>query len=237
MKNKSWNFFSKEKAQSGFTLIELLIVVAIVVIMTAITLGSLTRSQEQQVFNNSFEKLYSLINTARSLAISGKGQLDYTDYDNDGCKDTGIITKVGATCTVPDYVTPANYGINFNIATAPNVVLFADMNPPTSGTISGQKGVYNQGTNYIEGQDLDLDSMTLPAGIVLVIKGKTTTPGSGSIFFSPNYADITFDPPVLGTDVDPYLLLQLWQGTICRQIRIHKLAGIPEVESCTVPYL
>jgi prepilin-type N-terminal cleavage/methylation domain-containing protein len=234
MKNISLKVLTKKSAQSGFTLIELLIVLGIVVIMTAVTLGSLTRSQDQQIFNNSFEKLYSLINTARSLSISGKGQLDYTDFDNDGCKDTGAPPP-GATCSVPDYVTPANYGVQFNEHTAPNVILFADINPPTSGA-TGQKGVYNSGSSYATGDDLDLDSLTLPTGITLEIRVDTGSEINGTIFFSPNYADITFDSNMNG-HIKPYLLLRLKQGAnICKQIRIHKLAGIPEVESCTVPY-
>lgn len=229
MKNKSGNFLSKEKAQDGFTLIELLIVVAIVVIIAAVTLGSLTRSQDQQIFNNSFEKLYSLINTARSLSISGKGQLDYTDFDNDGCRDT--VTAVPP-CPVPDYVTPANYGVQFNTS-GKNVVLFADMNPPTTGAVNGAKGVYNPGTDYATGYDLDLDSMTLPTDITMDIQDSTVAPllATGSSFFSPNYADLTSNN--LNLTTKPYLVLRLNQGvSFCKQIRIHKLAGIPEVELC-----
>ena len=234
MKNKKRNFLSTNGTQAGFTLIELIIVVAIVVIISAVTLGSLTRSQDQQIFNNSFEKLYSLINTARSLSIAGKGQLDYTDFDNDGCRAAATTVPLCAA----DYVTPVNYAVQFSTSTSPNAVLFADMNIPSSGA-TGSKGNYNSGTSYATGDDLDLDSLTLPAGITMEIQDVTIFPPSLSttgIFYSPNYADITFSP--VSSNANPFLLLRLKQGAyICKQIRIHKLAGIPEVELCTGSYL
>jgi len=55
MKNKIANWFSLNNTQRGFTFIELLIVTVIIVVMTSIDLSSLTRSQDQQIFNNSFE--------------------------------------------------------------------------------------------------------------------------------------------------------------------------------------
>ncbi len=232
MKNQIIRCGRGQMAKSGFTLIELMIVVAIVVIMTAITLGSLNRAQEQQVFNNNFEKLFSLINTARSLAISGKGQLDYTDFDNDGCKDA-----VTQNCAAPDYVTPGNYGVYFDTSASPNAVLFADINTPASEPISGHKGAYDHGTSHSAGNDLDLDSMSLPSGMTMEMEDSVpqTPTTSGSIFFAPNYADISFSPPALDTVVAPFLILKLKQGdSFCKQIRIHRLAGIPEVEACSV---
>lgn len=240
IKNESLNFLTKSTSQKGFTLIELLIVLGILVILTALTLASLTRSQEQQVFSNNFDQVYSMINSARSLAIAGKGQFDYVDYDNDGCKNTGSV-PLGATCTVPDYVTPLNYGVYFNNTSggARNITVFADMNLPNAGA-TGHKQQYDIGTDYALGADLDLNNLVIPSGIALEIQDDSSVAAlpagsAGAIFFSPNYADMN----VFGLNPNPYLLIRLKDKTnvnICKQIRIHKFAGIAEVESCSVPY-
>jgi prepilin-type N-terminal cleavage/methylation domain-containing protein len=209
------------KTKTAFTLIELLIVLGIVVVVVGISFSSLTRSQSFQVFNNNFEKIFSLISNARSLAISGKGQLDYTDFDSD---------TLNHLSSPADYVTPANYGIRLNnTAGSTNITLFSDTNPPSSG--GGQKGVYNYGTNYVGGDDLDLETLKLPNTLSLEIEDASSIKNTGSMFFSPNYADISFDE----IDANPFLVIRLKEnapGNLCRQIRIHKLAGIPEVQTC-----
>ena len=232
MKNKDKNYYPRYSSQKGFTLIELLVVMAIVVIITAVALSSLARSQDLQVFNNNFEKIYSLINTARSLAISGKGQLDYSDFDNDMCNHNGAINQ--GSCSSPDYVTPANYAVHFASNEEMQVILFADLNLPSQGA-TGQKGKYDSGGSYTTGDDLKLDNLSLPSDLILEIEDY---PGNisekGSIFYSPNYADISLE----NLKVDPYLIIRLKENLAvgrCKQIRIHKLAGIPEVEEC-VPY-
>jgi prepilin-type N-terminal cleavage/methylation domain-containing protein len=229
MKNKI-----KQSGQPGFTLIEVMIVLAIIVIMAGIALASMVRSQSQQLFNNQFDQINSLIGNARSLAITGKGQLDYTDADHDHCNQDGAIAPDG-TCTAPDYVTPANYGVNFNTTGSQNVVLFADLNPPSTGA-SGAKGRYDSGSSYSTGDDLKLGNI-INLGNDYCIKLEDSTGASvtdGSILFSPNYADISFDKfSVTGTS--PFLIIRLHDKTPvkrCKQIRIHKLAGIPEVEQC-----
>lgn len=216
-----------EKQKKGFTIIELIIVLAIIVIVIGVSFSSLTRSQSQQIFNNNFDKIVSLVSTARSLAITGKGQLDYTDFDNDKCNHNGVM--VGGTCTSPDYVTPANYGIYFNTTPgAKNIILFADINPPLSGA-TGQKGAYNLGTSYTTGDDFELDSLTLPSNLTLEVIGSSSYT-TGSLFFSPNYADITFQTLV----PNPFITIKLSESNParCRQITIHKLAGVPEVKIC-----
>lgn len=204
---------------------ELIIVMAIIVIVIGISLGSLTSSQSLQVFNNNFDKIMSMISNARSQAISGKGQLDYTDFDHDGCDDAG-----GGGCSGPDYVTPAYYGVHFNTASGPNVILFADINPPITGA-TGQKGRFDAGGAHSAGDDLVMDNLTLPAGYTLEVADSVSTYTEGSIFFSPNYADISFEY----ISADPFLTLKLQdtKTSRCRIISIHKLAGVPEIKQCT----
>ena len=207
----------------GFTLIELVIVMGILVIVLGLSMSSMLQSQYVQVFNNNFGRLYSLVNNARSQAITGKGQLDYTDFDHDGI-----------TTTPPDYVTPANYGVRFDTAAgSTNMRLFSDTNPlPSGGT--GAKLRFDDGGNYVTGDDVILDSLTFPDKTTLVVKdGNGDTPASSSIFYSMKYADIAYED--LAVTPSPFIRIQLTEENIsvCRQIQIHKLAGIPEVGPCT----
>lgn len=217
--------YQTREQKPAFTLIELVLVMGILVIVLGLSMSSLLQSQSVQIFNNNFSKLYSMVNMARSLSIAGKGQLDYTDFDRD--------TK-NHLSSPPDYVTPANYGVRFDTASGSvNVRLFADINPPLSGAL-GQVGIYNDGTNYPLGHDLVLDSYSFPPKTVLkIIDGNNNTPSSGSFFFNMKYADISFENIL--TANSPFVRLQLTDQTTsaCRQIRIHQLAGVPEVGPCT----
>lgn len=206
-------------------MIELVIVTAIIIIVLALSFSALLQSQSFQVYNNTFIKLYSLVNNARSQAISGKGQMDFTNFDND--------------TSSTDFVTPANYGVFFNTGTVtslkPNAALFADINPPAAGSFSA-KGQFDPGTQYNLGNDLILDRLILPKTMSLEIKdGEGNTPVESSIFFSPNYADIAYENLIFNTS--PFLTISLTDNSlgICRQIIIHKLAGIPEVSLCSTP--
>ena len=211
---------------------------AIIVIVTGIALGSLSTSQSLQVFNNNFDKIVSIISNARSMAITGKGQLDYTDADNDICNNNGAILPDG-TCIAPDYVTPANYGIRLDsTAGMPNVILFADANPPTTGTITGAIGRFDDENNWAAGDDPVLgESLSLPPELTMeIVDGGSVPPGgtayaSGSIFFSPNYADISFE----SFTASPFLDIKLTDARFsrCRRLRIHRLAGVPEIQPCS----
>ncbi len=209
--------------RKAYSLIELLIVIGIIVIVLAFSLNALSQSQSTQLFSNNFAKLFSLISNARSQAITGKGQLDFTDFDHD--------TRTNLS-SPPDYVTPANYGIHFQTDSAPQVVLFADINPPESGAM-GARLRYDEGTTYDLGQDVVLDSLYLPEGTILDVQDGTGAKTSGSIFYSPNYADINFEN--LDVSTSPFITIKLSNPKLmgCRIITMHKLAGIPEVGPCT----
>ena len=232
MKNKHKN--SWYGVSQGYSLAEILIVVTIIIIVSAIGFGSLIRSQNQQLFNNRFQKIISLISNARSLAITGKGQLDYTDFDHDLCNDQGAILPDG-TCNSADFVTPANYGVYFDSANPGNdkVVLFGDINPPDGAVVTQKKDQYDVGGVYKNGDDLNLDTLNVDKNFCVILDDGSATPikNSGAIFFSPNYADIKFENFV----ASPFLKIRLRDKgptNQCKEIKIHKLAGIPEVGPC-----
>jgi prepilin-type N-terminal cleavage/methylation domain-containing protein len=221
MKNK--NIHNKK----GFTLIELTIVTAVILAVVAISLTSLLQSQAFQVYNNNLTKLFSLINNARSQAITGKAGLDFTDFDNDA------LTNLTPT---KDLVTPAHYGVRFNTDSSPQVLLFSDTHNPAGGAGVGKEGQFNGGTLYSGGDDPVLDKLILADNVVLkVTDGDGNSPANSSIFFSPNYADITFEN--LTFSASPFLTITLSQNALglCNQIVIHRLAGIPELSTCPTP--
>ncbi len=212
----------KLKSQPGFTLIELVLVMLIIVIVVGLSMSSILQTQNIQVYNNTFGKLFSIVNNARSQAITGKGQIDFTDYDQD--------------LSFTDYVTPANYGVRFDTGGPTHVRLFADINPPPDGSGTGEAGSFDPDSVYALGDDLVLDSLSLPSGITLEIfdgAAIQAPKNPSSVFYSPNYADITYEGLVV--DDTPFIKIQLTEEStsVCKQIKIHKLAGIPEIELCT----
>lgn len=219
---------------TGFTLVEVLVVLAIIGIMTTISLNSLIISNRQQLFLNQFEEIFGMMNSARSLAIAGKGELDYVDYDQDGCNYTGA-----SPCTNgADYVTPANYGVHFEEdGGIQKLKLFADMQLPSSGA-SGAKLQYDDGGVYTTGDDLVLREVNIDERFeVNILFGDgtlTEVDPPVAIFYSPLYADIKFENVAVDAE-SPFFIVRLQEidgVQRCRQIKIHQLAGIPEVEVC-----
>lgn len=222
-----------KKYSGGFTLVEMLVVLAIIGIMTTIALNSLIISNRQQLFLNQFEEIFSVINNARSLAISGRGELDYVDYDQDGCNYTGA-----SPCTNgADYVTPANYGVRFDSTGTGRVRLFADMQVPLTGA-TGNELQYDDGTTYTTGHDLVLRDVVVDSRFQMEVfygNGSLTQDTlPAAIFYSPLYADIKFQD-VAVDESNPFFVVRLREITgvqRCRQIKIHQLAGVPEVGAC-----
>ncbi len=231
---------------SGFTLAELILVVALTLFLLTVTVQGFVNSASQFTFSNASERVQEMIRSARSLAISGKAQLDYTDFDKDGCfDDSSLNVSPCDSSAPPDYVTPANYGINFSKTTPGGVdtytvTLFADLHAnPSCASGCGQEGVYDSGSglaDYRNGKDVILDQYVLPNGIVFAFPG--TGNNDATIFYSPIFADASFKvgtSPVLPEDPFFTFGVSQMQGTILRKrcYEIHKLAGISEPMTAT----
>lgn len=216
-----------KKKLPGFTLIELLLVMGVTVLLLLVGIQSIIGSTSQLVFINNYEKVLDLITQARSLAISGKAQLDYTDFDHDTCKDvpTGLVP-----CIIPDFVTPAHYGVHFEhdaVKGLYSVVLFADMH---TGAVC-LEGSFDPSPlkgNLAQGCDVVLESFELAKGLEFL----NIPPAPFTIFYSPIFADVSFDAVL---PKDPFFSIGMKQtnAPVERQrcSQIHKLAGIIEPSS------
>lgn len=217
--------------RGGFSLAEMILVVALTLFLLTVTVQGFVNSASQFSFSNVAEKAQDVIRSARSLAISGKAQIDYMDFDQDGCKDK-VTTP---SCPADDYVTPAHYGVNLKKVTVAGVdtftmTLFADNHSATAS----DEGKYNPpaafpGTvgEFQSGKDILLDQFTFPSGIKLIIPGGGT---SATVFFSPIFADLSSDISIMAGDPFFRFGLSQLQGTILRKrcTQIHILAGISE---------
>lgn len=231
-------------ARPGFTLPEMILVVALTLFLLTVTVQGFVNSASQFSFANTAEKIEEMVRTARSLAISGKAQIDYIDFDKDTCVDKassspGCITQNSGTGG-DDYVTPAHYGVNFASSGGTyTVTMFAD----NHSTTLGDEGKFNVGTgvtDYQAGKDIVLDKFVLPPGIQLIIPmpDGTTAPGNGTsatIFFLPVFADVSTDLNIPVSSPFFRFGSAQSQGTIIRKrcSQIHLLAGISEPLAAT----
>lgn len=212
--------FSTKKA---YTLIEILIVLGFTVFLFSAAIQSFISTSTQFAFNNAAEKVLDMVRFARSLAISGKAFKDYMDFNQDTFKD--------------DFVTPANYGVNFQHSdkadVRDSVIVFADNH---SG-VAGKEGVFEEGkneTNYKTGMDIVIERYDLPADIRLsFVDSPGSSVASASIFYSPIFADTTFDPPLVASSSAKIGIKQSTPLiTRARCFSIHPLSGNPEPISC-----
>lgn len=219
-----YNWFmpkQKKTKKAAFTLVELIIVMVITMFLITMVLQSAFGSTAQLKFINSSNKVVDLIRQARSLAISGKAQPDYTDFNNDK--------------NINDLVTPAGYGVYFakHDENSPDeVIIFMDNHNKGSGA----EGVYNYQMNdpmfYTKGADMILEKYTLPDGIKLV-GPKDALPldvnqmGSATVIYTPIFADV-----ILNNINDPRTFtfgLSQQSGAVTRTacFQINKVSGLP----------
>ena len=182
-----------------------------------------------------------MVREARSYAITGKAQPDFTDYDGNKCYEAS--NPANAPGCLGDYVTPANYGVYFG---SNKVDLFADIHQAktTSGGTAdpNTEGKFLPSSNGIgqhsTGTDLILSEYQIPNGITLKINidgvtGTGSSCGSSgfctpSIFYSPIFADFNTDPTVKNTG---FVYIGISDGERSSCFKIQRLAGNPEVET------
>jgi type II secretory pathway pseudopilin PulG len=213
----------KKYLKPGFTLVELILVITVTIILMGTAITSLIRSQRTFVFNGAFQEIQTIVREARSFAVTGKAQPDFTDYDGDACKNAnGHDPDCGLSDSEDDLVTPANYGVFFDV-TGRKVVLFADVhgtagqfNEPDSGTGIGK---------YEDGKDVILKVFHLPASLDLIVQPDSG--GKNAVFFSPIYADVTFK-----TEPADFFVFGLKEkatvGNRANCIVMHAVSGVPE---------
>lgn len=218
----------------AFTLAEMILVVALTLFLLVVTVQGFVNSASQFGFANAAEKVQEMIRQARSLAISGKAQPDYTDFNGDGCFDSTNPANDPVSCAGGDVVTPAHYGVNFsNNGGVYTVTLFVDNHSPAD------EGAYSKGANvtdYRNGKDIILETYELPSGMQMVIPQQangSTNPGNGAsatIFFLPIFADISSDVSIPSADPFFRFGISATFGDIVRKrcSQIHMLAGISE---------
>lgn len=208
------------KYKKGFTLAELITVIGLMMLIFALSIRGLVNSQQSFVFQNSVEQVVQLVREARSLAVTGKAQPDYTDSDRDGL-------------TTNDYTAPAHYGIYFQQASGGNpakVTLFVDLSKGALDSVQNE-GIYNAPGStigfgaYDAGKDVKLAEFELDDSLDLVLKPTAIK----SVLFNPLFADTSFEG-LLGTEKFFYFgVKETATGGRERCFKIHPIAGVPEV--------
>lgn len=218
-------------SRSAFTLVEILLGIGVTMILFLAAMQTVIGSSSQLSYINTSNKVLDMIRQARSLAISGKAQLDHTDFDDD---QLNYLTPAP---NGPDQVTPANYGVYLHHLNnnTDEAILFADNHGVAAGGVEGKFDLGpstpngQTSTDFVNGYDIILEKFTLPKDIHLVFLPNNAT----SIFYSPIFADVKFDPSPAG----PQFIFGFDQNTptITRKgcFLIHISSGIPESTLCS----
>lgn len=212
------------KSRGGYTLIELIIVTMLIGILTVAGIAGLIRSRRALLFNAANQQVGSLVREARSLAVTGKAILDYGDYDNDLLDDGD-----------GDYVTPAHYGIHFDVGNN-MLILFADLDD------SNNVGAYDGTLDFNEyvaasGRDLKIGEYQVTGDLELLAEGSTGTT-TNTVMFSPIFADVAFSNAAANTTLtNEFFVFGLRETNVtdAREncLAIHPIAGVPETTDAT----
>jgi len=215
-----------QRVSSAFTLVEIILVVALTLFLMTVTVQGLVNSSAQFSFNNESEKIQEILRMARSLAISGKAQPDYTDYNKNLCFDKGYDENP-MSCVDGDFVTPAHYGVQFykTVDTGDAITFFIDNHSPNPADEGRFNPYDNTVESYRKGYDIILETYKLPPSMSLILPS-----GNGAIYFSPVFADVSTDFS-LGAYYPFFIFgISQKQGDVVRKrcSEIHILAGISE---------
>lgn len=179
---------SNKPKSSGFTLLEITVVLAIIVIITTITLTS----------QGSFNKSIILANTSYDVALLFR---------------TAETYGVGSRASSADITRNAGYGLHFERARASNIILFSDFQPsagystchPNNNTPSDQPGncVYDSGEQV---NDYLLGNRIYVSDFCAKFSGlwKCANSNGGEL----SNMDVVFSRP----NPDPIVTAGSWQG-------------------------
>lgn len=211
-----------QKERSGYTLIELILVMVVIGVLTVSAVSGILRSRRILTFSAADQQVGSLVREARSLAVTGKAILDYGDYDNDGL-DNGDN----------DYVTPAHYGIHFDVGTN-TLTLFADLDDSTNVGAYDNTGDFGQ---YLVGRDLKIGEYQVDPSLLILAEGSNGT-SANTVMFSPIFADVAFSNTAAPTTLTNEFFvfgLRETSGSVLRDncLAIHPIAGVPETTDTT----
>ncbi len=173
------------KDNGGFTLIELIVVMAISVIFTVITAGLFRSSQVNLDLIREQLKVASIIQKAKTLAVSIV--IPFGSLPSDNCQP-------GLTCQLI-----CGYGVYFNW-TNKEYILYADkvatpIDPSTGArencVTSSAPGKYH----YVTGEDFIYKTEKIDSVFVNFVKPTDPSPNStvGDIFFRPPKPHVHFD--------------------------------------------
>lgn len=217
-----------------------MLVLWITIFLLGIAVSGMIRSQRTFAFNNADQQMNAIVREARSFAVTGKAQPDYTDYDNDDCYDSVANHDVGCTgaaAAVPDYVTPAHYGIYFD-KTNNKMIVFADLHPGKTGNqVEGRFddpgavfgiGQYDPSNN----NDIKIVEYDLDPALEFIFKPEnSTTDGKYTVMYTPLFADTSFydqTPGDAGETFFVYGIKEKRTDPIKRCSAIHPVSGVPE---------
>ncbi len=213
--------------KSGFTIIELLVVIAITVLLLGVGLGGLISSQKTILFSSSYENVLQIVRDARSQALAGRALPDYTNYAQKGTSNL---------------VTPANIGVNFThngLTHTATVTMFADLHrssqdvdqvegeyDPPPPTTPVQFYTYTPGS----GNDVLMSQYILDSRLTLIQNFTGNLNFSVSIFFSPIFGDVKFNPDLPAGE--KFFIFGVVENTGANARRkcakIHPVSGVPE---------
>lgn len=227
MKIQKKSALNRHGFKSGFTLIEIIIVMAIMTILFSMAASGMSNSRSFFTFTNSYERVVQLVREARSDAVTGKAQMDYTDYNQNG-----IVPDAGN----PDFVTPAGYGINFDTTEgSAKVTLFVDLHV---GALDDEQteGTYDAPTSigaYEAGKDFIMAQFSLDPLLILILQG-----GPETVIYTPIFADVTFNPELDTGEIS--MIFGVSEGAAKRHkcSKIHPVSGVPEATTeAECPYI